>query len=131
MGGIAPGTVMDALATAFSTVDGVTRAFAYPREDPSPGTAIVGYPDGDISLSITFGRGADRGTFVVWVVCGLVQDLATRDVVDTVLSDGAVDVLQALNATSLTIPTVRARFERLDIGGLQHLAIRFDIEVVA
>ncbi len=134
MGGINLSATMDALATAFSNVTGVTRAFAWPTEDATPGTAVVGYPDGDLELVITFQRGADKATFPVWIVCGLVQDEETRDFASALLL-GSADIIDAVDGTLGSVvqyaSTKLARFERVMVAGMQHLSVRFDVEVVS
>ena len=134
MGGINLSATMDALATAFSNVTGVTRAFAWPTEDATPGTAVVGYPLDPDQFAITFGRGADKATFPVWVVAGLVQDEATRDFISALLL-GSADVLDkvdgSLGSVVQTAIVINATIERLTVAGNQHLSVRFDVEVIA
>lgn len=138
MGGINLTTVMDALATAVATATSVGSAYGYPIEDVKPGDALVGYPDEEFELSITFGRGADRATFPVWVVCGLQQDKSTRDFAAGVI-DAASDLPAVVEANSTltalgAIKVTDCRFESWAIpanGGPLHVVIRFDIEVTA
>lgn len=135
-GGIDLGASMDGLKTAFAAVTGVIRSFGFPNEDANPGDAIVGYPE-TITFDLTFGRGADRATFPVWVICGLPQDTTTRAFISTLLL-GSSDIKDAVDGGD-TIPgaTVRvadAAIDRVALGPegnrLWHLSVRFNVDVI-
>lgn len=125
---------MDALAAAMLNVTGVTRSFAWPVEDVDVGDAVVGYPTEPIEIGTTFGRGADQTTFPVWVICGMAQDKASRDFAADFIS-GSTDVSDQVNGTlsgAVQIAHVaRCTIDRLELQGLQHLSVRFDIEVTS
>lgn len=132
MGGLNLVTAMDGLAAAFLTATGVTRAFGYPNEDARPGDAIVGYPE-SVEFDLTFGRGADRVTFPVWVICGESQLTGTRTFVSSLLL-GAADIKDQVDgASTISGATVRvadASIDRVELQGLMHLSVRFNCDVI-
>lgn len=129
MAGINLVTVMDALATAFASVTGVSRSFGYPNEDARPGDALVGYPT-DIDLAVTFGRGMDHAVFPVLVICGLSSDATTRQTASDMLL-GSSDVLDLVdNSVSGASTFVRAaHIQRVELQGNQYLAVQYDVDV--
>ncbi len=132
MGGISLVTAMDGLAAAFLDVTGVDRSFGYPNEDAIVGDALVGYPE-TIDFDLTFGRGADRATFPVWVICGLVNDATTRAYASDLIL-GVADVKDQVDGSS-TIAGATARvsdclIERVVLRELMHLSVRFNVDVI-
>lgn len=132
---------MDALAAAMLTVTGISRAYAYPTEGILPICAVVGYPEGDIDLSVTAGRGADRAAFPVWVVCGLQYDKTTRQKV-TDFVNGASNVWSAINASATLLAMGSIRVFGASVEGWTladpsvvnppvYTAVKFVVEVTA
>lgn len=136
MSGIDLTTCMDGLAAAFLTVTGVERSFGYPVEDVVPGDAIVGYPE-SIEFDLTFGRGADKTTFPVWVICGLVQDASTRAFASALIRD-TNDIKAAVDGSDTiaggTVRITDAAIDRVLVGPtggqLWHISVRFNAEVI-
>lgn len=110
-------------------------AFAYPAESVQPGDAIVGYPEGEQPLTGTFGRGMDRVTLPVWIVCGLPQDESTRDAVSGWLDDSS-SVVTAIEETQLAVSWSSARvtgysIERFDpIGGNPLVLLKLSVDLI-
>jgi len=127
--------VMDALATAAATSSLVTAAFGYPTEALLPGQATVGYPE-SIEFDLTFGRGADKATFPVWVMCGYVVDPATRATVSALIKNAAdIKTVIEAHAPAGAYSSVRvtdAAIERVvPLNGSQLVLVRFDCEVIS
>jgi hypothetical protein len=125
---------MDGIAAALLSAHVVDHAYAWPVESVVPGDGIVGYPT-DIDFDLTFGRGADRGVYPVWIMCGFTQDKATRDKVSALIA-GATEIKAALDGTlSGAVDSLRVtgctieRFQALN--GPQYVMVRFDCDVVA
>jgi len=136
MGRLKVADTMDALATAVATSSLIDAAFGYPVEAVAPGQATVGYPD-PIDFDMTFGRGADRATFPVWVMCGLTVDRATRATVDALIA-GSADIKAAIEDhapagaySSVRVTDAAIESAPLSTSGLWALSIRFDCEVIS
>lgn len=128
--------VMDAIAVNLSAVTGL-RCYGWPTDNVAPPAGIVGYP-ADIEFDLTFQRGSDRATFPVWVLVGKAYDRASRDLVAAYIA-GVDDVKEALDGdlpVDMT-PTVQScrvtdcRIEVVPVGGVDYLAARFELDVIA
>jgi hypothetical protein len=126
--------IMDALAGAVPAA--VTpRVYAHPVGSVVPPAAVVGYPSA-LEYDSVFARGADRVVLPVWFVCGAVDDAGARTAVAAVIS-GTNELKLAIetNATLATkVDTARvtdAAIESMVIGGVEMIAVRFDVEVYA
>jgi len=131
--------VMDALAGV--TLSGVTatQQYAWPQPSVVPPAWIVGYPE-TLDYDSTFQRGADQATFPCWYVVGLADTKAARDALSVVIGGTyaiktAIESAATLNGgTSAVAQSVRVtdcRPVSIPIGGVQLMAARFDIEVIA
>lgn len=111
------------------------RVYDWPTLTVNPPCLVVGYPT-SLTFDATYGRGADRATFPVWVVLGRVDARSTRDVlgdylgpVDNVTSvksvlDGDLDgSCQSARVTAATV-------EAVNISGVDYQSIRFDLDVL-
>lgn len=132
-------TTMDALGAAMLNVTGLTKAYTTPTEAIRPPCVIVGYPEGDMQLAATFGRGSDRMTFPVIVVCGLQFDAGTRTLVSSVITS-ASDGWDALNSDATLAAMGSIRVDSVTIEGWQmspenpglvYTAVRFAVEITA
>ena len=126
---------MGDLATAVQTVLASGRtAFDYPAESVQPGDAIVGYPEGEQPLTGTFGRGMDRVTVPVWIVCGLPQDEGTRDAVSGWLdnSSSVVTAIEGYSSSNWSSARVTGySIERFDpIGGNPLVLLKLPVDLL-
>jgi hypothetical protein len=87
--------------------------------------AIVGYPDGDLDIHVTFGVANAGGMFPVWIVVGPVVEKATRDTISSLMTTA----IAGIDAANLVVSVRKARFERVSLGGVLHMSVRLDCEV--
>lgn len=110
----------------------VDRAYDWPTLDVNPPCLVAGYPD--LSFDLTMRRGADRATYPVWIVCGVADKRSSRDVLSPFIVGGGVSVkgiLQGtLNGTVQSARVTTCQIETVNIGGLDYVAARFDLDVV-
>ena len=123
--------VMQAIADELVSAGVVENAYGWPVKQARPVCAIVGYPDA-LEFDATFGRGSDKATFPVYIVCGAVHDQSTRDVISGYIT-GATGVKDALDGDlSGAVQTARVTdctIDTLTLAGVEYLAARFLIEV--
>ena len=100
---------------------------------PPPGIAtpaiVIGYPE-VIDLQTTFGRGSDTLEIPVWfVVADQGVTAQARDALSAVLGAGQTiaGVLSSVSAWG-TSNCGGARIEPLKVGGIDYLAVKFDVE---
>ena len=127
--------VMADLAAAVQTVlDAGRTASGYPVEGLQPGDAVVGYPEGEQSLTATFGRGMDRVTVPVWIICGLPQDSTTRTAVSGWIDDSS-SVVTAIEGYAGTWSSVQVETFSIEsfvpVGGSELVAIKFTVDVIS
>lgn len=86
--------VMDALATKARTV--YPRAYGYPVESVQPPAVVVSYPEDDITIHSTFGRGSDEAEFPIYVVVGKSSEKPARDALSAAIA-GAGNLASAVD----------------------------------
>jgi hypothetical protein len=123
---------MDALAAKVPA--STYRVYAWPVEDATPPFVIVGYPT-VIDFDQTFADGSDRAEIPVWYVVGNVATKQARDALSDIIR-GASGIKTALDGP-LTVGSATASVrvtdctpETITLAGVQHLAARFDCEVI-
>ncbi len=131
MAAIVLGDVMDAIAATLLSGNVTKRAYAWPEEAVAVPCAVVGDPE-SIDFDATYGRGSDKATFPVWFLVGLVTGRASRDALSDIIT-GAAAVKNVLDGTlGGVVQTARVTDCQPDVvtvGGVSHLAGRFDVEV--
>lgn len=117
--------VQTELATGF-------KAYSLPIEGVRVGDAVVGYPE-DIRVTQTFGRGMDRATYPVFVICGMPQDEATRTAISAWLGSGSIiAAIEGYAGTWSSVAVASPRIESFTpTGGSPQLALRFDVDVIS
>ncbi len=131
MGAINVSATMQAVADRLVAAAVVTNAYGWPVRSVKPPAAIVGYPD-ELEFDVTFGRGSDRAVIPIWIVCGNVHDKTARDTLSGYIA-GATGVKDALDGDlGGAVQTARVtdcQIEKIDIGGVEYISARFDLEV--
>jgi hypothetical protein len=130
MGALNLTNAMDGAAAAFLNVTGVVRSFGYPNEDQHVGDVYVDFPEGDIEIATHFGRGSDSLTLPVYFICGMVQDKASRDAASAAIAD-VLDADGTWSGAVQVASAARCSLGRLAIQGVQHLVVRFEVEVTS
>lgn len=124
----------DLAAAAQTTLDSGRTAFSRPVEAAVPGDVVVGYPTEPIAISTTYRRGQDRVTVPLWRICGLPQDVATQDAMDTAIA-GASNLIAAIETYAGTWDSVSVMSAQVDtfepIGQPAQLALRLDIDILS
>ena len=125
--------MVDLAAAAQPELDAGRTAFSRPVEAPVPGDVVVGYPTEPITHSQTFGRGLDRATVPLFVICGHPQEEATQDTVAAWLASGSL--IEAIEGYAGTWDSVLVRpvviQEYTTPAGVTQMALRYDIDVAA
>lgn len=134
MGKIDLDATMDAIAASINAAYPNQRTYAWPSENVEVPCVVVGYPlPGTLVFDMTFRDGSDEATFPVWFITGLVNDRAARTLISDVLR-GATGIKEALDGNlGGVVQTCRvadADVDRVLIGAVQYIAVRFDLEVV-
>lgn len=136
MGQLDLSTTMQAIASALTTAGVVDRAYAFPSPIVQFRQAAVGYPRGSNDFDHAFGRGMERATIPVWVICGYAGEERARDYISGLLS-GAADVKDALDGTlSGAVDSLRVtswEVETYPFGDNPQalfIAVRFDCDVI-
>lgn len=137
--GINLAAIMDAIEANLVAAYPDMRVFPYPALSvPVPAT-IVGYPE-TVLFDLTYNRGADRATFPVWVVVGVLDSLSARDALSDYLSkDGVLEIKAALDGQLPVsgVPTVQdanvidAAPAEYVMNNTQYLSAKFSLDVVA
>lgn len=129
------GAVMDALAAAIDEIADL-RVSAFPPDAIAPPAGFPGYPD-PFTFDAAMGRGADRGTFPVYVAVGRASDRAARDAL-TPYMDGAgarsvkaaIEADRTLGGAASSVRVVSVSGIDLDVGGVRYVAASFVVDVV-
>lgn len=131
-------TIMDAIAAEMATdmVAG-TRVHGWPDPNPTTPCALVGYPT-QLDYDFTFHANATTGkitaVFPVWFVVGKQLDKQARDALSAVIT-GAPGIKESLDgnlAGAVDFATVvDCTVGPYTIAGVDYLAARFDLKVVA
>ncbi|HVW34048.1 MAG TPA: hypothetical protein VHL53_16045 [Acidimicrobiia bacterium] len=137
MGGIELAAVMDAIAANLAAVTGL-RCYEWPTDSAAPPAGIVGYPE-RITYDMTYGRGADRATFPVWILLGAASSRTARDDLSQYLSaSSALEIKQALDGrlpvdgqpTVHTCVVTEAVPDAYPVNGVLYLAAKLTLDVV-
>lgn len=108
-----------------------SNVYAFPPPGVTAPAIVVGYPE-EIDLQAAFGRGANAFQIPVWFAVsdqGVTAD--GRDALSAVLGSGTV-IANVLSASAAWGDTscAAARIAKTEIGGIEYLAVRFDVDVV-
>lgn len=119
--------VMDELATALSTIDGL-RVFAYFPDRIVPPAAVVDFPE--LDYDATFGRGADRASFSVYVLVSPVDARSTRDrlLAWPPLVKAAIEAHSPTAYGSARVTRVSFNHS-LPVAGVEYAAASFSVDV--
>lgn len=133
MGRIRVKDTMAAFAEVLATVDGIDKAWGYPKWGAGVGEAVVGYPE-SIEYDATMGDGSDRADFVIWTLVGLANEEETVALLDALV----VDVKETLEADALDVlsevlSSLRVTDAEVEVllfdGGLRYAVLTHRIEV--
>ncbi len=130
-----PSTIAIEVATVLGALPGIRSAFGHPVKSVGGARAvIVGY--GRTMYGIESTGGADRITYPLWVVLGDVVAAETAEKVGGYAGRGdprsVVDALQNHAWTSCDyVHVVSQDLDVVAIGDKDHLAVTFEIDVVA
>lgn len=132
--GLDVAAVMDALARALGSLDGLTgRTYAYPAPSVVPPAAFVGWPD-EIDYDAVMGRGGWSLTVPVLVVVGRADLRSARDAIAVYLAgSGPSSIRGALEGSTAAYDAARvtrAHVEPVSIAGIEYLAALVDVEIV-
>jgi hypothetical protein len=128
------GDVMDDLAAALGTIDGL-RVFPYWADRISPPAAVVAWPD-PLTYDAAMARGADRAEIPVIVLAGRVDARSARDVLGRYCDGaGAHSVKAAVDGYDTATAYDSARVMRVEFGtiivsAIDYLAATFYIDVI-
>ena len=128
-------TLMDELADACKTVDGLNRTFGWPTESVEPPAAVVGWPTlVTYSQTYTAGRideGEDQYDVPVFVVHGRGGTSRTRR--DTIARWLDRDIRRAINSRTYTgdplVWVVTSETDVVEIANKEYLATLFEVRV--
>ena len=123
-------TVMDAIATACTTASIVTNAYGWPVESVSAPAVIVGYPTAT-EYDVTFGNGAMKATFPVFLIAGPAMDKNSRDVLSGQVLPMKAALDGSLSGTVHTLRVMDVTFDRVVMNDIAYAAARFTVEVYA
>jgi hypothetical protein len=131
------GATMEAIAQAVKAAGVTDRVYGWPNDSAPVPCFIVGYPEADdIEFDATYGgpHRTDKALFPAWFVAGRAVERVTRDLLSDVLT-GATGIKDAidgdLNGAVQTARVTTAEIEAVRLGGVDLLAIRFEIEIYA
>jgi hypothetical protein len=122
--------VMDGLAALASAAGLAPDVYAWPVDSITVPCVVVGYPS-EILFDLTFQRGGDELTVPVWYVVGDTSTKDARDRLSTIVGD-ASSVKSALDGAQAfgDVRVVSAAVERITVGSIAYLAVRFDAEII-
>ncbi len=108
----------------------MSTVYAYPPPGITAPAIVVGYPV-EIELASTFGRGSDSVVIPVWFAVADQGVLATaRDAVSAVLGSGTtIANTLSMEAAWGATHCGKASIDPLRVGGVDYLAVRFDVNV--
>jgi hypothetical protein len=128
--------VMDGMGGALAEIAGL-RVYDYPADQVAVPAAIVALPE-SLEYDSTMARGADRGTFQVFVVVGKVSARGSRDVLAPYLSGTGTKSLKAalesdrtLGGAASSIRVTTASVEVITVGAVDYLGALFSVDVIA
>lgn len=129
--------VMDAIAATArdAGLPFEERVYEWPTLSVNPPCLVVGYPT-ELRYDATYARGADRGTFPAWVVCGRVDARSTRDLIAAYIGGPGEDpsVKSALDGTLgdavASCRVTSATIEAVTISGVDYQSVRFDLDIL-
>ena len=120
---------MDSIGTALSTISGL-RVHDFVPKSAQPPFAFVDYPE-TVDYDTTKQRGKDTAVFPIFVAVGNMSDRSARDELAAYLNGtgtksikAAVDLAGSRRVTSADVAV-------MTVSGIDFLAARFDVEVVA
>lgn len=129
--------VMDGLGVRLKTIAGL-RVHDYPPDSVAVPAAIVDFPEG-IEYHPTYGVDSASAVFPVYVLVGQVSDRASRDAIAPYANPAgdqavlaAIEADPTLGGAAQSLQVQRSDFTKTLIsGGVEYLAVRFDVEVYA
>jgi hypothetical protein len=123
--------VMDALAARLETLPGL-RVYAWPPGTASPPAAIVAYPD-EMAYDLTYTGGQDRYTIPVVVLVGRATERTARDALSVYASNGPGGIKDLLEIGPYpamdTVTVTKATVDIYSLGGVEYLAVIFDLDI--
>jgi hypothetical protein len=123
---------MDEVAVRLDTIAGL-RVWAWPPGSVTPPAAVVSYPE-TYTFDETYGRGMDRITLPVVVVVGVPTERQTRDLLGQYCDGSGAASLKAVleSGTYTAFDTIRVvdiDFDTVTIGGVEHVAALFTLDI--
>jgi hypothetical protein len=126
--------IMTAIAEAVGGDSGdPRRVYDFPTAKPAVPCFIVGYPDGDIDLDAAMAGGGSRVTFPCWWVMGRRDERGIRDGLSAEIASirWAINADRTLGGAAQSARCTSASIEAVGIGGVEHVAVRFVVDVFA
>lgn len=126
------GNLMDELAAAVATIDGIDRTFAYPAEKVEPPCVVVAWPE-EVSYDQTYGGLQHDWVIPVFVLLGRGGTYRTKR--DTIAGWFSRDVKEAIDGATYTgdpiVVVTEAVLDIEEVGGIGYLAIKFLVDVTS
>lgn len=134
--GMSVAAVMDGLGVRLRTIADL-RVYDFPAANVVAPAAVVGFPD-SLEYDATLMRGADRGTYPVFVMVGPVSDRGARDALSKFVNamgaksiKAAIEDDPTLGGAAQTTRVMDASVETTAVAGVDYLTARFNVDVVA
>lgn len=129
------GSVMDELGSALGTIAGL-HVYPFSALTVHTPAAVVGFPE-SIEYDVAMGRGCDRIMLPVTVVVGQIADARRIKAALEQYASGSPaspavkHVIENYSYTSCdTVRVQGAKFDAVQIGGQDYVAIQFEVEVI-
>jgi hypothetical protein len=129
-------TVMDGLGVRLATITGL-RVFDFVPDSFSPPAAVVSLPQ-MVEYDLTMARGADRGSFQVYVLVGKASDRSARDQLAAYIAGTgsssvktAIEAGKTLGGAAHSTRVTGASVSVVTTAGSEFLTAIFDVDVVA
>ena len=121
---------MDAIAAACVTAGIVENGYGWPAESVTVPCVMVGYPTAT-EYDVTFGNGAMKATFPVFLVAGASISRNSRDVLSATVLPMKAALDGSLTGTVHTLRVTDVTFDRVTINDIVYAAARYQVEVYA
>ncbi len=113
-------------------IDGVgERCFGWPMGEVPVPCFIVGYPEGEMNLNLTYGNALVRMNIPAWWVVGKATARTTPDALGSKIAEIKAAIDGNLDGAADTVLVLTAQVEPVSISGGDYLAVRFVIDVVS
>jgi len=116
-------------------VDGIDKAWPFPKWGAGPSEAVVPYPRPS-STNLTMGDGSERALFTIWHLAGLIHEEDTVEVIDALVSD-VKETLEAdsddlLSAVLSSLRVVQTDIDPIELPGpVEYALLTFHVEVIS